>query len=48
MMKNKMPKTRVIFDNYDLWNTYSDEYLKETALECGWVDSEDEITETNI
>lgn len=45
MMKNKMPKTRVIFDNYDLWNKYPDEYLKETALECGWVDNEDEITE---
>lgn len=42
---SKVPKTRVIYDNYDLWNTYPDEALKEIALECEWVTEEDEITD---
>lgn len=41
----KKAKERIIFDNYDLWDTYPDEYLKEIALECDWIDDEDEITD---
>ena len=35
----------ILFDNYDLKEQYSDEDLKEMALECGWVDEDTEITE---
>ena len=44
----RMPKERIIFDNYNPWDAYPDETLKEIALECGWVDSEDEITERDL
>ena len=39
----KIAKERIIYDNYNLRETYPDDYLRETALECGWVD--EEITE---
>ena len=38
----------IIFDNYDLKEQYSDEDIKEMALECGWVDEDEEITEQMI
>lgn len=44
-MKNKVAKKRIIYDNYNPWDTYPDDVLKEMALECEWIDSEDEITE---
>ena len=42
------PKARTIYDNYDLWEQYPDETLKEMALECEWVDDEEEITDEMI
>ena len=42
---NKLPKERIIFDNYDLWEQYPDDDLKEMAVECEWVDEDDEITD---
>lgn len=42
---NKIAKERIIYNNYNPWDTYPDDVLKEMALECGWVDNEDEITE---
>lgn len=47
-MTNKIAKERVIYDNYNPWDTYPDSTLKEMALECGWVESEDEITENDL
>ena len=44
----KMPKERIIYDNYNPWETYTDEVLKEMAMDCGWVDSEDEITDAKL
>lgn len=44
-MKGKIAKERTIYDNYNPWDTYTDEVLKEMALECGWVESESEITD---
>ena len=41
----KLPKERIIFSNYDPWEIYSDEDLKEIALECEWIDEGDEITQ---
>ena len=35
----------IIFDNYNLDEQYSDEDLKEMALECGWVDEDTDITD---
>ena len=46
-MKN-IPELRTIYDNYDLDKNYPDDYLKETAIDCGWVDSEEEITEDDL
>lgn len=45
---NKIAKERTIYDNYNPWEIYTDEALKEMALECGWVDSEDEITDNDL
>ena len=45
---NKMVKERIIYDNYDLSEMYPDEDLKEQALECGWVDDEEEITDNML
>ena len=42
---NLIPKERVIYSNYDLWENYPDDYLKEIALECEWVTEDDEITD---
>lgn len=49
-MKNRMAKTRTIYDNYSLWETYPDEYLIEKAIECGWIDKEkkDDITNEQL
>lgn len=38
-------KERVIYDNYDLWEKYPDDELKEMAHECEWVDDDEEITD---
>lgn len=45
-MKNRLPKTRTIFDNYRLWETYTDEDITECLIENG-VDEED-ITDNMI
>lgn len=47
-MKGKIAKERIIYDNYDPWGTYSDEDIKEMALECEWVDDIEEITDSMI
>lgn len=49
-MKNRMAKTRTIYDNYSLWEKYPDEELKEMAVECGWIDEEekDEVTDNTL
>ena len=47
-MKNKIAKERIIYDNYNPWETYTDETLKEMAIECEWVNSVYEITETDL
>lgn len=46
----KIAKARTIYDNYDLWEKYPDEDLKEMAVECGWIDEEekDEITDNQL
>lgn len=47
-MKGKVAKERVIYDNYNPWETYPDDILREMALECGWVDSKDEIIDEDL
>lgn len=42
---NKTPKARAIYDNYDLWEKYPDETLKETARECEWIEDDEEVTD---
>ena len=42
----KLAKERVIFDNYNPWETFPDKELREMAIECGWVEDEEEITDT--
>lgn len=46
----KIAKTRIIYDNYDLWKKYPDNELKEMAVECGWIDEEekDEVTDNQL
>ena len=44
----RIAKERVVYDNYDLWEQYPDEVLKEMALDCGWVDDEEEITDNML
>ena len=48
MTNNKMPVTRIIFDNYDLYEQFPDEDLKQIAIECGWVDDENDITNEDL
>lgn len=47
-MATKIAKERVVYDNYNPWETYPDDTLREMALECGWVDSKDEITDEDL
>ena len=44
----KIAKERTIFDNYDLDNNYPEDEIKEMALELGWVEDEEEITDEMI
>ena len=44
----KIAKERTIYDNYNPWNTYPDDVLKEMALECEWVENESKITEESL
>ena len=39
---------REIYNNYNLWETWPDETLKEIALECEWVKNEEDITENDL
>jgi len=41
---------KVIYNNYDLWETYPDEDLIEHAIEEGWIDEEekDDVSESQI
>lgn len=41
-------KERVIFDNYDLCETFTDEELKEQAIDCEWVNDEEDITDNML
>ena len=41
----KIAKERVIYDNYDLSEIYPDDVLKEEAIDCEWVDEDEEITD---
>lgn len=38
-------KKHTIYNNYDLWETYPDEELKAMAIDCEWVDEDEEITD---
>ena len=44
----KVPKERIIYNNYDLWDKYSDECLTEMAHECGWIDDDEEPTDNQL
>lgn len=44
-MNKRIAKERIIYDNYDLWEKYSDDELKEIAIECGCIDENDEVTD---
>lgn len=43
-----VPKARTIYDNYDLWEQYPDDDIKETILANDWVEDESEITDEMI
>lgn len=43
---NKLPKERIIYNNYDLWETYTDEDIKEELLDQGY--DEEDITDNTI
>ena len=45
-MKNKIAKTRVIYDNYELWETYPDEEMIENLVRRGYL--RDEIVDDDI
>lgn len=44
----KIPKERIIYNNYDLWEKYSDECLTEMAHEFGWIDDDEEPTDNQL
>ncbi len=44
----KIPKERIIYNNYNLWEEYSDECLTEMAHEFGWVDDDEEPTNNQL
>ena len=45
---NKIPKERIIYNNYELWETYPDDYLIEIAHECEWIDDDYEPTQNDL
>lgn len=45
-MNNRIAKERIIFDNYDIWNSYPDKYIRE-ALHDNGIEDED-ITDRMI
>ena len=38
----------IIFDNYDVDEQYTDEDIKEMAIECEWIDNADDVTDAMI
>jgi len=46
MDMKRIPKQRIIYDNYDLWKTYTDEDMREELLDQGY--EEEEITDNMI
>lgn len=47
-MKGKVAKERIIYDNYDLYENYPDEELRRMAIDCEWVENEEEITDAML
>lgn len=47
-MKNRIAKTRTIYDNYSLWETYPDDEVKAMLMETGCYETEDEISDDAI
>ena len=43
-----LAKERTIYNNYELWENYPDDDLREMALELGWVDEDEEITDEDL
>lgn len=43
---NQIPKERIIYNNYDLWETYTDEDIKEELIEQGY--DEEDIADNTI
>lgn len=47
-MKGKVAKERVIYDNYDLCEQYTDEDIISHARECEWIDEDETPTDGQI
>lgn len=45
---NKIAKERIIYNNYDLWETYPDDELMKIAKECGWIEDGEEVSEETM
>lgn len=47
-MNNKIPKERVIYNNYNLHDQYPDDELIEMARELGWIDKDETPTVSQL
>lgn len=41
-------KSRIIYDNYDAEEYYPDSTIKEIAIDCEWIEDEEELTDSKI
>lgn len=47
-MKNKIAKERIIYDNYDLYEKYTDKVIMDVARECEWIEEDEEPSDNQI
>ena len=47
-MKNKIAKERTIYNNYDLYETYTDKVIMDMARECEWIKEDEEVSDNQI
>lgn len=47
-MKNKIAKERIIYNNYDLYEKYTDKVIMDVARECEWIEEDEEVSDDQI
>ena len=47
-MKNNIAKERIIYNNYDLYEKYTDKVIVDIARECEWIEEDEEVSDNQV